>query len=199
MGRSNEYTRLSRIHPKLCLGNLNTAKKLAGEDASFNFLCVNTDSEGCNYGYQIERLTRPVKETGKGKEFKNKCDIYIRDSTQNSPQDILDFTKRGAEAIHNFTTGEGTKDLDVLVHCYAGMNRSVSTIIRYAMDYRGWRFQDALDYIRRKNTKDREIRCDKTGSNWMFMRMLKMYDVACKDEARAIACYKSRYGCYSPR
>ena len=207
MKRYDDFTRLDRIHPKLCLGNLNTAKASARREAKGeegpkrNYLCVNSDAEGCRYldsGYRIERLTTPVDGKAgdaKGARFEGKCDIYIRDSTQNSPQDILDFTRRGAEAIHRFLTDEATKDLDVLVHCYAGMNRSVSTILRYAMDYRGWRFREALDYVRRKNTIDRDIRCDKTGSNWMFMRVLEVYDAACRDEDEALRLYERRHGC----
>ena len=147
------------------------------EGPGFNFLCVNKDEGRCHYGFQIERLTKPLitnEATGaKGKLFENKIDIYIKDSTENAFKDILEFTLRGAKNIHDWTNGEKTKHLRVLVHCQAGMNRSVAVIIRYAIDYRKMSFEDALYTICRNNILDRAI--IKTGSNWKFMLTLYTY------------------------
>ena len=43
----------------------------------------------------------------------------------------------------------------IIVHCFAGMSRSVSVVITYFMVYKGWSFQIALNHLklRRRQTK----------------------------------------------
>lgn len=40
------------------------------------------------------------------------------------------------------------KDARILVHCFAGMSRSVSVVITYFMVYKGWSFEDALKHLK---------------------------------------------------
>ena len=53
------------------------------------------------------------------------------------------------EKIAHFIN-EGLENGAVLVHCYAGISRSTSSVIAYMMVYKGWNYWDSLSYIRSK-------------------------------------------------
>ena len=165
---------------------------MAREENAPNFVCATKDAHGCDYDlgrYDIKELTTPIikeeVDPTKGQHFANKVDIYFKDDEKSSEAEILEFTKSGAEAIHKFTRAA---EKDVLVHCVAGMNRSVAIIIRYAIDYKKWSFKKAFNYIRSLNCEERKIPKKYTGGNRNFMRTLQLYS----DRKRTLQLYSNR-------
>lgn len=203
--RNTRETNLNCIHENLWLGNLFSAMKRAELEENHidksNYVCANTDATGCTYMPSKEQGTAfnpstPDNERGtnhnnlgptgshhghyeiqqlSGRVFDEKIDIYVKDTIQITKEMVLEFTKRGAKAINKFLTDKETRHNRVLVHCYAGMNRSVAIIIRYAIDYQEFTFQNALNYIREKNSTERNIKGMLTGSNCTFMNVLREY------------------------
>jgi protein-tyrosine phosphatase len=62
---------------------------------------------------------------------------------------LLPFLEPITAAIH----AELTKGRKVLVHCYAGRQRSASIIAAYLIKYSGMTVLEAINYIRAKNRK----------------------------------------------
>ena len=60
-----------------------------------------------------------------------------------------------AAAKINEWLSENDNERRIIVHCFAGMSRSVSAVITYFMIYKGWSFQIALNHLklRRRQTK----------------------------------------------
>lgn len=58
---------------------------------------------------------------------------------------------QAASMIH-----EQLKHGEVMVNCYAGINRSASAIVAYSVKYRNWNAVDAIQYIREMNYKHRD-------------------------------------------
>ena len=61
------------------------------------------------------------------------------------------FVDKGARWVDTLLSDGRT----VLVHCHAGINRSVATIVEYAVQHRGWSFENAVAYVRARNAEVR--------------------------------------------
>jgi atypical dual specificity phosphatase len=74
--------------------------------------------------------------------------IPIIDDTVN--EKTMEYFLEGAAKINEWVN-EGKC---MIVHCFAGMSRSVSVVITYLIVYKGWSFQIALDHLklRRRQT-----------------------------------------------
>ena len=73
----------------------------------------------------------------------------LRVPVNDSPQDaekMGKFLKMAALAIRDVTRYDG----NVLVHCYAGMNRSATVTAAYLMTIKGLTAQQAIDIIKKK-------------------------------------------------
>ena len=53
------------------------------------------------------------------------------------------YFREGAAKINEWVEAGHT----VIVHCYLGMSRSVSTVIAYLMIYKGWSFNIAFNHV----------------------------------------------------
>lgn len=54
--------------------------------------------------------------------------------------------KEGAKKLNEWVTDGHT----VMVHCFAGISRSVSVVIAYYMIYKGWSFEIAYSHIKQR-------------------------------------------------
>jgi atypical dual specificity phosphatase len=57
-----------------------------------------------------------------------------------------EYFREGAVKLNEWVT-QGHR---VIVHCYAGISRSVSTVIAYYMLYKGWSFDMAYSHIKQR-------------------------------------------------
>lgn len=118
------------ILPNLWLGNLQSA-------LSYEFIqghcitCVINCTEDCPFidlpG--LKKIRVPLRDTGSTQAMKN---MYL----------LLD---RSATAIYRLLP-----KFRILIHCYAGRQRSVSIILAFLMKYAGFSLQEALDTLRSK-------------------------------------------------
>jgi hypothetical protein len=76
------------------------------------------------------------------KEFKYKI-VNIMDLPS---QNIISHFDKAIEFINKAVTGGGR----VLVHCFAGVSRSASTVIAYFMATRKMTFAEAFNYVKKK-------------------------------------------------
>lgn len=121
---------LSRIHPFLYIGNVTAAQ----EPDWTHVLCT----AGCRHASGT-RVTN--------------CAFLDTTDTDAQPVWHAEYhIRNGAlllDKILRDRTGEEAKQ-SVLVHCQAGMNRSASVIVAYAIGI-GWKAEDAIEYIRSQN------------------------------------------------
>lgn len=128
---------LGKIHPNLFLGNVDAARHVArGTTPIQNLVCVASRAT-CQY---------PVAPGIEQYAF----DTDIPDALRMSQREFESFTTPAAQWIR-----EALQRGPTLVHCYAGINRSVASIVAYAMVYRGWSADDAIRYIRVQNETHR--------------------------------------------
>jgi protein-tyrosine phosphatase len=85
--------------------------------------------------------------------------VFVEDDEK---ADILQYLDEATEFIHNH------KDVNVLVHCAAGMSRSATVCIAYLIRYKGYSLNYALEICK----KARPIVCPNKG----FMEQLKVYE-----------------------
>jgi len=147
-------THLPDIHPKLYLGSRRAVDYIQTEfphiEAS---MCVASNGT-CDY-------TRECQEKGL-----QKCEsVHARDQTTSDPNTILAFTTDAANQINDLLD---VQKKNVLVHCRAGRNRSVASIVRYAMLFQQMKGQETINYIREQNFKQRKMPHNKTLSNQTF-------------------------------
>ena len=146
---------LPKIHPRLFLGNRRSVDRLAKRfpyiDAS---MCV-AKGNTCDY----EDFC-PVDQCSSEE---------ARDSVNITVQEVDAFTRRAAEQIHEIMD---TQDMNLLVHCRAGRNRSVAAIVRYATRYKHLDPGLVIDYIREQNLKQRGMPRRYTMSNPLFEHVL---------------------------
>lgn len=76
----------------------------------------------------------------------NKANLWYRvPIIDNVADDTTEgYLREGAAKINEWVQAGHT----VIVHCYLGMSRSVSTVIAYLMIYKGWSFKISLSHIR---------------------------------------------------
>ena len=125
---------LNQIHPNLYLGNVATAKAAQG----------NFDSVVCvAYGDTCNAST--VEDTYVDATFPDMLDI--------DESDFIERVSKAAEFI-NQALEDGKR---VLVHCHAGINRSVSSIVAYAALRAKAKASSTIAYVRRMNRDHRNL------------------------------------------
>ena len=123
---------LSEIHPALFIGNVHAAQR-TGEWT--NILCT----AGC--------------QTYADDSKKTSCPFYDTTNVKTQPVWEAEFHIRNGALILDAILKENAKseNAKVLVHCHAGMNRSGSVIVAYAIGM-GWKADEAIAYVRRQNS-----------------------------------------------
>jgi predicted protein tyrosine phosphatase len=144
---------LSAIHPRLWLGNKDAAANVVRNmhktnqiDTQINSLVCVASRATCAYAFDAgDRLRTDITCAAFPHDFP--------DATNMSPEAFYAFVRTAARWIHE------TLELDkaCLVHCFAGINRSVASIVAYAILYRGWTYEKAVTYIREKNAVVRHV------------------------------------------
>jgi len=140
---------LHKIHPCLFLASLQGARQQTGKIAH---VCVASDAT-CRYQ--------------KDHDSDYRATILVDDTTQMGEETFQRKFDKAAYCIHKCLTYEK----QTVVHCYAGINRSVTSILRYVQLYRpelDW--QKCLLYIRRINQNSRRTHAM---TNWRFEELLQ--------------------------
>jgi protein-tyrosine phosphatase len=115
------------IHNKILINNPDiTILYLPYEDYTYQNLWMKNNNK-----VQIYKYCNSVEEY---KDILNKLKLY-----QNKPL---------IEIGYNFINESVKKNKNILVHCYAGMSRSVSVIIYYLMKKNGLTFSNAQRFIK---------------------------------------------------
>lgn len=151
------FVHLPKIHPHLYLGDMRGAhaREWGG------VLCT----AGCN---------PPSKSPTMRYEFHDTED----EALQSAHQAALHI-KNGALLLAQLLRRADRQEADVLVHCVAGINRSASTIVAYAIN-NGWSADDAIAYVREMNAKRRNVPVDAPSAvtNRVFKRALMIHRAA---------------------
>ena len=130
----NRPVNLPSIHPSLWLGNVVSAANAGGE---FDHVVCVAYGETCG--------AAPIRSVYADDTFPDAPDV--------SRDDFEARVKRAAANIHEaLERGDA-----VLVHCHAGINRSVSAIVAYAALYRGVGASVSIPYIRAANKSRRDL------------------------------------------
>jgi len=133
--REMSFVSLKKIHPSLYIGNVDAAQKNIWTHVLCTAGCRHESSNSvtnCPFLDTMDIDRQPVWE----------AEYHIRNGAL-----LLDIILRKK------TNEEST----VLVHCQAGMNRSASVIVAYAIGI-GWTAQDAIDYVRSQNSTRLQVR-----------------------------------------
>lgn len=150
---------LDRIHPNLWLGNVHMARA-SRADA---IVCTAGKST-CAY--------EPLKQSTTLSKF------IIKDTKDMSYETFMNHMRSIAHQMHT----DLEKKRTVLVHCAAGINRSVSSIVFYAMKYAMWKYADVVDYIKEKKKAFEGLSTNvcffkqHTLINGVFARYLQRYE-----------------------
>jgi hypothetical protein len=117
-------TAVGRIHPRLHLGSLEDANLFYGAT-----VCVASEA------------TRRDADA----DYETHLDDDPRIPFRTFKVAVDDAAKKIDEAI-------GSNE-SVMVHCYAGINRSASALVHYACKYRGMDRADVVRYITKRNAR----------------------------------------------
>ena len=130
--KTTDSVSLSEIHPALYIGNVRAAHD-TGEWT--HILCT----AGC--------------ETYADVENKTACPFHDTTNVKIQPVWEAEFHIRNGALILDAILKKKniSKNAKVLVHCHAGMNRSGSVIVAFAIGM-GWKADDAIAYVRKQNS-----------------------------------------------
>ena len=125
---------LPQIHKRLYLASLDGARQLGGKDVAT--ICV-AGRETCSY---------MKKHPSKYRAY-----IIAADTTFMDLRTFKRVFNHAAELIRD----QLNQGRYVIVHCYAGINRSVTSILRYIQLFTNKDWREARDYIRTRNETKR--------------------------------------------
>lgn len=136
--------RLPEIHPRLFIGNVSESKRMLSKEhddspsSPTRGVCIASERtcSAC-----VEHPETCIAISG------------FKDSRSMDESKFFEGVGEAADAIHaQLSNGHST-----LVNCYAGINRSASGIVAYAVKYRGMTPEAAIDHIRSRNAEARNL------------------------------------------
>ena len=130
------------IHERLWLGNVDAAREAARPGSPFAAAVCVASRQTCAY-----------QREGSPHVAFYAFDGDIPDSTQMPRAHFEAFARKAAAWIDEALTSNAGP---VLVHCYAGINRSVSAIVAYALLHRGLALEDVLAHVAAQNKTVRQ-------------------------------------------
>ena len=135
---SRDFIHLPAIHKNLYIGNIHAAKNYRWDA----IICT----AGCERGRSV------------AKELLQNCEFLDTANTNYQPKAEAEFFIRtGAllldNALREVQAQSSERQPMVLVHCRAGMNRSASVIVAYAVGRNKQSAKEVIDYIRAQNSK----------------------------------------------
>jgi predicted protein tyrosine phosphatase len=136
MPRPSDYAHLSKIHPNLFLTNI------VGANDSVKQTTYNIRSIVCT----------AAPQTCSNEMFRghHRAFPYTFPDAAMSCEKFEQYVRQAAKWIH-----EEVNTGPTVVHCYAGINRSVASIVAYGLLYRGKKVASMVDYIRYTNKEQR--------------------------------------------
>ena len=151
------------ILPNLYLGSAKAFEKN-------KFQNINNDDNKTN-NKSFNMIVNLIKQTALSDNTIPSCEIFIRLPVHDSPDECetllsLVYETRVLEQMHDFII----KDKSILVHCFAGMQRSCALVACYLIKYNNMTPDEAIEYIK-------SIRPIAFFGQINFMKMITMFYV----------------------
>ena len=129
------------ILPNLYLGSVKAFEKN-------KFQNINNDDNKTN-NKSFNMIVNLIKQTALSDNTIPSCEIFIRLPVHDSPDECetllsLVYETRVLEKMHDFIM----KNKSILVHCFAGMQRSCALVACYLIKYNNMTPDEAIEYIK---------------------------------------------------
>ncbi len=120
------------ILPNMWLGNISAALNIDFLKSN-KITCIINCTDTCPFvEYDIKKIRIPIKDNGTEEEIFKMYTVLDKATT-------LIY-----ELLHKYP---------ILIHCYAGRQRSVSVVLAFLMKYARFTLQEAIDALRKKKPK----------------------------------------------
>jgi protein-tyrosine phosphatase len=133
------------VLPYLYLGSLKAFEKNKFQNID------NNDNGISNENKSFNMIVNLIKQTALSDNTIPPCELFIRLPVHDSPDECetllsLVYETRVLEQMHDFIMKERT----ILVHCFAGMQRSCALVACYLIKYHHMKPDEAIEYIKLK-------------------------------------------------
>lgn len=133
------------VLPYLYLGSVKAFEKNKFQNIN------NYDNDKTNNNKSFKMIVNLIKQTALTDNTIPACEIFIRLPVHDSPDECetllsLVYETRVLEQMHDFIM----KDKSILVHCFAGMQRSCALVACYLIKYHHMKPDEAIEYIKSK-------------------------------------------------
>jgi hypothetical protein len=133
------------VLPNLYLGSVKAFEKNKFQNIN------NYDNDKTNNNKSFKMIVNLIKQTALSDNTIPACEIFIRLPVHDSPDECetllsLVYETRVLEQMHDFIM----KDRSILVHCFAGMQRSCALVACYLIKYHHMKPDEAIEYIKSK-------------------------------------------------
>ena len=133
------------VLPNLYLGSVRAFEKNKFQNID------NYDNDKTNNNKSFNMIVNLIKQTALSDNTIPKCDIFIRLPVHDSPDECetllsLVYETRVLDKMYNCIIN----DKSILVHCFAGMQRSCALVACYLIKYHKMSPDEAIKYIKSK-------------------------------------------------
>ena len=133
------------VLPYLYLGSLKAFEKNKFQNIDNNDNGINNENKSFNM------IVNLIKQTALSDNTIPPCELFIRLPVHDSPDECetllsLVYETRVLEQMHDFIM----KERSILVHCFAGMQRSCALVACYLIKYHHMNPVEAIEYIKSK-------------------------------------------------
>ena len=151
------------VLPNLYLGSVRAFEKNKFQNID------NYDNDKTNNNKSFNMIVNLIKQTALSDNTIPPCELFIRLPVHDSPDECetllsLVYETRVLEQMHDFIM----KERSILVHCFAGMQRSCALVACYLIKYHHMKTDEAIEYIKSK-------RPIAFFGQINFMRMIKIF------------------------